>query len=99
MYTRNVGDQRVYWQGPSFGFDYGVDGDRTMIFRIGANRAVRQNPLSGDSRQRTVALGELRAGVADGIVEISADRPASRQATSIAPAPASAPSGLDQPKE
>ena len=31
MYTRNAGDQRVYWQGPSIGFDAGADGDRTMM--------------------------------------------------------------------
>src|SRR5215472_11633409 len=31
MYTRNAGDQRVYWQGPSVGFDAGADGDRTMM--------------------------------------------------------------------
>jgi hypothetical protein len=31
MYTRNAGEQRVYWQGPSLGFDWGGDGDRTMM--------------------------------------------------------------------
>jgi hypothetical protein len=31
MYTRNAGDERVYWQGPSVGFDAGADGDRTMM--------------------------------------------------------------------
>ena len=31
MYTRNAGDRHVYWQGPSIGFDYGGDGDRTMM--------------------------------------------------------------------
>jgi hypothetical protein len=31
MYTRNAGDQPVYWQGPSVGFDAGADGDRTMM--------------------------------------------------------------------
>ena len=31
MYTRNAGDQKVYWQGPSVGFDAGADGDRTMM--------------------------------------------------------------------
>ena len=31
MYTRNAGDSRVYWQGPSLGFDAGADGDRTMM--------------------------------------------------------------------
>jgi hypothetical protein len=31
MYTRNVGDRPMYWQGPSLGFDAGADGDRTMM--------------------------------------------------------------------
>jgi hypothetical protein len=31
MYTRNAGDQAVFWQGPSLGFDAGADGDRTMM--------------------------------------------------------------------
>lgn len=31
MYTRNAGDEAIYWQGPSVGFDAGADGDRTMM--------------------------------------------------------------------
>ncbi|MGA2045077.1 MAG: DUF1134 domain-containing protein [Roseiarcus sp.] len=31
IYTRNAGDQPVFWQGPSIGFDAGADGDRTMM--------------------------------------------------------------------
>ena len=31
LYTRNAGDMKVYWQGPSLGFDLGGDGARTMI--------------------------------------------------------------------
>jgi hypothetical protein len=31
MYTRNAGDRKIYWQGPSVGFDAGADGDRTMM--------------------------------------------------------------------
>lgn len=31
LYTRNAGNHRVYWQGPSIGFDMGGDGTRTMI--------------------------------------------------------------------
>ena len=31
LYTRNAGDEKVYWQGPSLGFDAGADGDRTMM--------------------------------------------------------------------
>src|SRR6516164_3084105 len=31
LYTRNAGDVRVFWQGPSLGFDYGADGAHTMM--------------------------------------------------------------------
>nr|WP_237153791.1 DUF1134 domain-containing protein [Oryzibacter oryziterrae] len=31
LYTRNAGQYKVYWQGPSLGFDLGADGARTMI--------------------------------------------------------------------
>lgn len=31
LYTKNVGDHRVYWQGPSVGWDFGGQGSRTMI--------------------------------------------------------------------
>lgn len=31
LYTRNAGEQKVFWQGPSVGFDWGGDGARTMI--------------------------------------------------------------------
>jgi hypothetical protein len=31
LYTRNAGDVRVFWQGPSIGFDAGADGARTMM--------------------------------------------------------------------
>ncbi len=31
FYTRNAGKRRIYWQGPSIGFDVGGDGDRTMM--------------------------------------------------------------------
>jgi hypothetical protein len=42
MYTRNAGNQRVYWQGPSLGFDAGADGDRTMmlVYNLPDTRAI-----------------------------------------------------------
>lgn len=30
LYTKNAGDHKVFWQGPSIGWDYGGDGNRTM---------------------------------------------------------------------
>lgn len=31
LYTKNAGDHRVFWQGPSVGWDFGGQGSRTMI--------------------------------------------------------------------
>ena len=31
LYTKNAGDHKVFWQGPSVGWDYGADGNRTMM--------------------------------------------------------------------
>ena len=31
LYTKNAGDHKVYWQGPSLGWDFGGDGNRTMM--------------------------------------------------------------------
>jgi hypothetical protein len=31
LYTKNAGDLRVFWEGPSIGFDAGGDGARTMM--------------------------------------------------------------------
>jgi hypothetical protein len=42
MYTRNAGDLKVFWEGPSLGFDAGADGDRTMmlVYNLPATNAI-----------------------------------------------------------
>ena len=42
MYTRNAGDKKVFWQGPSLGADFGADGDRTMmlVYNLPATDAI-----------------------------------------------------------
>jgi hypothetical protein len=42
LYTKNARDVRVYWQGPSLGFDYGADGARTMmlVYNLPATEAI-----------------------------------------------------------
>ncbi len=44
LYTKNAGDLRVYWQGPSVGFDFGGEGARTMmlIYSLPATEAIYQ---------------------------------------------------------
>lgn len=31
LYTKNAGDHKLFWQGPSLGFDFGGQGSRTMM--------------------------------------------------------------------
>lgn len=31
LFTRNAGERRIFWQGPSIGFDFGGEGARTMM--------------------------------------------------------------------
>jgi hypothetical protein len=44
LYTRNAGDRRVFWEGPSVGFDYCGAGSRTMmlIYNLPATDAIYQ---------------------------------------------------------
>ena len=44
LYTRKAGDQRLFWQGPSIGFDAGGDGDRTMmlVYNLSDREAIFQ---------------------------------------------------------
>jgi len=44
LYTKNAGDRKVYWQGPSVGFDWGGEGARTMIlvYNLPATEAIYQ---------------------------------------------------------
>jgi hypothetical protein len=42
LYTKNAGDLKVYWQGPSVGFDWGGEGARTMmlVYNLPNTRAI-----------------------------------------------------------
>jgi hypothetical protein len=44
LFTRNAGDRRVFWEGPSIGFDYGGEGARTMmlVYNLPATEAIYQ---------------------------------------------------------
>lgn len=49
LYTRNAGDRKVFWQGPSLGFDMGGEGARTMML-------VYNLPRVGNVYQRFVGI-------------------------------------------
>ncbi len=42
LYTKNAGDLRLFWEGPSIGFDAGADGARTMmlVYNLPATQAI-----------------------------------------------------------
>ena len=44
LYTKNAGDLRVYWQGPTVGWDFGGEGARTMmlVYNLPATQAIYQ---------------------------------------------------------
>jgi hypothetical protein len=44
LYTKNAGDLKVYWQGPTVGFDWGGEGARTMmlVYNLPATGAIYQ---------------------------------------------------------
>jgi hypothetical protein len=44
LYTKNAGDLRVFWQGPSIGWDFGGEGARTMmlVYKLPATQAIYQ---------------------------------------------------------
>lgn len=50
LYTKNAGDLRVFWQGPSVGFDYGGEGARTMIlvYNLPATAAIYERFIGID---------------------------------------------------
>jgi hypothetical protein len=44
LYTKNAGDLKVFWQGPTLGWDFGGDGARTMmlVYSLPATQAIYQ---------------------------------------------------------
>jgi hypothetical protein len=44
LYTRNAGDRRVFWEGPTVGYDAGAEGARTMmlVYNLTALDAIYQ---------------------------------------------------------
>ena len=72
MYTRNAGDLKVFWQGPSLGFDAGGDGDRTMmlVYNLPATRAIFRRFGGLDGSAYLVGGFGLTALTADDIVVV-----------------------------
>ena len=70
LYTKNAGDLRVYWQGPSVGFDWGGDGARTMtlVYNLPATRAIYQRFAGIDGSAYVIGGFGMTALTANNIV-------------------------------
>lgn len=70
LYTRNAGDRKVFWQGPSIGFDWGGDGDRTMmlIYRLPRVNSIYQRFVGVDGSAYLVGGFGMTALTADDII-------------------------------
>ena len=72
MYTRNAGDLKVFWQGPSLGFDAGADGDRTMmlVYGLPASNAIYRRFGGVDGSAYLVGGFGMTALTDEGIVVV-----------------------------
>jgi hypothetical protein len=72
LYTRNVGERRVFWQGPSVGFDFGGEAARTMmlVYNMPATEAIYQRFLAVDGSAYVVGGFGMTAAVADEMVVV-----------------------------
>ena len=72
LYTRNAGDRRVFWEGPSVGFDYGGEGARTMmlVYKLPATDAIYQRFAGIDGSAYFIGGFGMTALTASGIVVV-----------------------------
>jgi hypothetical protein len=70
LYTKNAGDLRVYWQGPSVGFDWGGDGARTMtlVYNLPSTNAIYQRFAGIDGSAYIIGGFGMTALTANSIV-------------------------------
>jgi hypothetical protein len=72
LYTKNAGDLRVFWQGPSVGFDFGGDGARTMmlVYSLPATEAIYQRFVGIDGSAYFVGGLGMTALTANNVVVV-----------------------------
>ena len=72
LYTKNAGDLRVFWQGPSVGFDFGGEGARTMmlIYSLPATDAIYQRFVGIDGSAYFVGGLGMTALTASNVVVV-----------------------------
>lgn len=70
LYTKNAGDRRVFWEGPSIGFDTGGEGARTMmlVYKLPATDAIYQRFAGVDGSAYFIGGFGMTALTADNII-------------------------------
>ena len=69
LFTRNAGDRKVFWQGPSVGFDFGGEGARTMmlVYNLPAVEALYQRFVGVDGSAYFIGGFGFTAMAAEGV--------------------------------
>ena len=72
LFTRNAGDRRVFWEGPSVGFDTGGEGARTMmlVYSLPATDAIYQRFAGIDGSAYFIGGFGMTALTANNIVVV-----------------------------
>ena len=72
LYTRNAGKRRVYWQGPSLGFDLGGEGARTMmlVYNLPATEALYNRFLGLDGSAYFIGGFGMTAAIRDDMIVV-----------------------------
>ena len=72
LFTRNAGDRRVFWEGPSVGFDTGGEGARTMmlVYKLPATEAIYQRFAGIDGSAYFIGGIGMTALTANGILVV-----------------------------
>ena len=70
LFTKNAGDLRVFWQGPSVGFDTGGEGARTMmlVYNLPETRAIYERFAGIDGSAYFIGGFGMTALTAGGVV-------------------------------
>ncbi|MBV6489049.1 MAG: DUF1134 domain-containing protein [Pseudorhodoplanes sp.] len=70
LFTKNAGDLRVFWQGPSIGFDAGGDGARTMmlVYNLPSTDAIYHRFAGIDGSAYFIGGFGMTALTANGVV-------------------------------
>ncbi|WP_238274578.1 MULTISPECIES: DUF1134 domain-containing protein [Methylobacterium] len=72
LYTRNAGERRIYWQGPTLGFDVGGEGARTMmlVYNLSSVRDLYRRFGGVDGSAYFIGGFGMTATTSDGIVVV-----------------------------